>query len=197
MIRIIILFFALFHSSSVFAHTPISGLSNLYNGLLHPLFVPSHIILLVATGLVLGQQKAKDIGAALICYILATILGCIISAYNFGADLQSTLLLLAAVFGVLTAANRSLNFYFRLLIGSLSGLLLSVDSGQADLIGAEKFVTLFGTWFGLFLFLALPFTLSDYCQRASWSRVFIRILGSWVTAASFLAWALAFKTSLQ
>ena len=38
------------------AHGPMPGVGSFYGGLLHPVMVPSHLITLVALGLLIGQR---------------------------------------------------------------------------------------------------------------------------------------------
>lgn len=195
--RTVLLAFTLFYSPGLFAHTPVAGVGYFYNGILHPLFVPSHVILLLASGLLLGQQGVKQIGEALLLFLFSAMAGCFASAIVSDGVLEEFILLLSAIFGLIVAVDRVLPRYGRFIVGSLCGFLLALDSGQESLAGSERALTLLGTWFGLFLFLAFPIMLAEHCNRATWSRVLIRILGSWLTAVAGLAWALSLRTAVS
>jgi hydrogenase/urease accessory protein HupE len=47
--------------ATVNAHTPIKGLEGLAAGVLHPLTTPAHLLVLLALGLLVGQQLPLDL----------------------------------------------------------------------------------------------------------------------------------------
>ena len=58
-----------------FAHSPIEGIDSFYNGLLHPVFVPAHILLILGLGLLFGQKGTQETRFALVGYFAATAVG--------------------------------------------------------------------------------------------------------------------------
>ena len=57
------------------AHSPIEGIGDFYNGMLHPLLVPSHVLLLLALGLLRGQQGLRSMRYGLPLFVLTLCVG--------------------------------------------------------------------------------------------------------------------------
>ena len=97
------LWMALLIPGTTLAHAPIEGIGNFYNGLLHPVLVPAHLLLLVAIGLFIGQQRSKNVEAALGSFALATIVGLILAWFSIGAEAESIVLVLSTTIGLVIA----------------------------------------------------------------------------------------------
>ncbi len=178
---------------SAFAHTPIKGINNFYNGVLHPLVVPSHLLLLIAIGLFLGQQGMKEKQVAIMVFLAATLLGLVGAWFSPGAPLELVMLSCSAVMGLLIALSPRLILLWCCIIGAICGLLLGVDSTQETLTGEAKFVALFGSGVGIYFFSLYPMAFADFFNKAHWKKIIIRVMGSWLAASSFLVLALALK----
>ena len=157
-----VLCLALFFSSNAFAHTPIEGLGNFYNGLLHPVLIPAHLLLLVAIGLFIGQQGPRKVEAALASFALATIAGLALAWFSIGGQFESFILLLSTVIGLLIAINREINRLITIVIGALAGFSLGIDSAQESLSGQEKLVSLFGSGIAIYFLALYPMSLADF-----------------------------------
>ena len=72
-----------------------------------------------------------------------------------------------------------------------------MDSTQETLVGREKVATLLGTGVGLYLLQLYPMGLADYFNKKPWHRIGIRVIGSWISAISFLLLALALSPNTQ
>ncbi len=57
----------------VLAHAPIEGMDSFYNGVLHPVLVPAHLLAIVSAGLLIGQQGVKRMQVPLITFLLVLI----------------------------------------------------------------------------------------------------------------------------
>ena len=63
------------------AHVPFAGLNDLYNGLLHPVVVPAHLLLLAASGLFLGKQGSRVVPPVFLLFCLFTFSGLVATLF--------------------------------------------------------------------------------------------------------------------
>lgn len=182
--------------ATAFAHSPIKGLGDFYNGILHPLFVPAHVLLVVATGLLLGQQGVRSSLHAVWAYLGGVVLGLLLAGVGDGlADpaLQELLVLGAAVpMGLLVVMALRLPTWLLAALGGCAGLVLGLDSLQTELTGKARIAALFGSGVSLYLLMLYPMALAESFQRHTWLSVGVRILASWITASALLVLALLF-----
>jgi hydrogenase/urease accessory protein HupE len=174
-----------------YAHMPIKGMANFYNGLLHPVLVPAHILLLVAAGLHFGQQGINENKIPILVFLVATVLGMISSVFSAGSNFNVILLAGATIIGLLVATNLRLSVYWCAIIGALAGFVIGLDSAQETLLGRDKFVALSGSAVGIYLLMLYPMGFADYFNKKPWQRVGVRIIGSWLAATSFLVLSLS------
>jgi len=173
-----------------FAHFPIKGINNFYNGLLHPLFVPSHLLLLVASGLCIGQQEIITMRKALGGFCACTAIGILASGFVADVRFEPFLLGSAAVLSIFVSLNLGIKPYGCLAIGALAGLLIGFDSAQETLSGTNKLLSLVGTFIVANLLFLYLIGLTDFCKRKAWQRVGVRIIGSWTAASALMVLAL-------
>lgn len=174
-----------------YAHSPVEGINEFYNGLLHPVLVPAHLLLILATGLFLGQRGPGENRLALPAYFLASAAGLLLAGLGMTAGVTGILLLAGSMaIGLLTAAGRGLSLPVYPAVGVYAGFFLGLDSTPETLAGRERLLALVGTGVGLNLWLIYACGLADYLSRKPWQRIGLRILGSWVAASSVLALAL-------
>ncbi len=185
-----VLWLALLASDAAFAHSPIEGIGNFYNGLLHPVFVPAHLLLLIAVGLFLGQQGPKPIQTVLGTYAFAIVVGLTGAWFSIGAEMEAFILVLSTATGLLIAINPEIKLFLCMAIAALTGFFLGIDSAQETLSGKDKLVTLFGSGIAIYFLLLYPMVLADHFKKKAWQRTGIRIVGSWVAASSLLVMAL-------
>lgn len=174
-----------------FAHSPIEGIDSFYNGVLHPVFVPAHLLLLIAFGLFVGQQGPKEYQVAIVSFLVATIVGLMAAWFGVGARFETILLSGAAIIGLLTASNLAIGPIWFSLLAALAGLLLGMDSDQETLSDNEKLVSLFGSGVGIYLLVLYPMALADSFNQKAWQRIGMRIVGSWIAASALLVLALS------
>ncbi len=177
-----------------FAHSPIKGIDTFYNGLLHPLFVPAHLLLLIALGLFIGQRDPEQNQLAFTALLGATIVGLTMAWFGVDNQLEPALLGVAALVGLLTATNLAAGPYWCTFIAALVGLLLGTESTQELLTGRERLVSLFGSGVGIYLLFLYPMALADYANKKHWQKIGIRVIGSWVAASSMLVLALSLSS---
>jgi urease accessory protein len=173
------------------AHSPIKGIGSFYNGLLHPILVPAHLLLLVSAGLLFGQRGSQKIELILGSFALATLTGLTAAWFSIFSEMETSILVLAATIGLLIAVNPQIRLQWYIVIALLTGFFLGIDSAQEELFGKDKLASLFGSGVAIYFLSLYPMALANYFNKKSWQKIGIRILGSWVTASSLLVLALA------
>ena len=181
-------------SEPALAHSPIKGIGNFYNGLLHPVLVPAHWLLLIALGLLIGQKGIYVNRAAFAVFLVTTAIGLIGAWLSVGGEMEMILLSAAAIIGLLIASNLSIGSYLSAILAALVGLLIGIDSAQETLSGRAKLITLIGTGVGICLLLIYSMGFADYFNKKPWQRVGVRVIGSWVAASSLLVLALSYSS---
>jgi urease accessory protein len=181
----------------VFAHGPIKGIGNFYNGVLHPVFVPAHLLLLSVLGLFIGQKGIEKNLLSLATFAFGTFFGLTLAWFSFDGEMEVFLLGSALILGLLVALEFKLTPTWLSLIAFFTGLAIGMDSTQETLAGREKVATLLGTGVGLYLLQLYPMGLADYFNNKPWQRIGIRVLGSWIAAIAFLVLALAISPNAQ
>jgi hydrogenase/urease accessory protein HupE len=181
----------------VLAHAPIEGMDSFYNGVLHPVLVPAHLLAIVSAGLLIGQQGVKRMQVPLITFLLVLI-GALTVTGQFDLALpESTgemlLLSIAVLCGVLVATEMQLSLIPLMAIATVAALLVGFDSSQPELQGRAKLAILTGTGVGGFLLILYAAAAAEFANRA-WQKIGIRILGSWATASAFIVLAFTFAS---
>jgi hydrogenase/urease accessory protein HupE len=172
------------------AHTPIKGIGNIFNGMLHPVLTPSHLLLLIATGLFFGQRGLKESQSSLLATIAAVVIGLVSSGFSPGLQVEFFILVCAALVGLLVATSPQVSFYGYFIVGTVAGFSLGFDSGQETLSGREYVIALFGSGVGIYFFSLYPVIFAEFCNKKNWLRIGVRIIGSWIAASALLVLAL-------
>jgi hydrogenase/urease accessory protein HupE len=189
------LFLLLATPALTFAHSPVKGVGTFYNGLLHPVFVPAHILLIIAFGLFLGQKGAVNNRAAIVAFWIATAAGLIAAWFPVTGAMEPYLLSAAALTGLLIASNLPVPPFWCSLAAVMVGLLLGMDSTQETLLGSEKLIALLGCGIGINILVLFPTALADCLNEKAWQKIGVRIIGSWVAASAMLVLALSFASA--
>ena len=191
-LRLLAVAFLLFLPGAVLAHSPIKGMDSFYNGVLHPVLVPAHLLAIMTAGLLIGQQGVKRMQAPLITFLFVLIAALTATAYFDLALPESTgvmlLLSMAVLCGVLVAMGMELSLMPLMAIGVVVAILVGMDSSQPELQGRAKLAILTGTGVGAFLLMLYAAAAAEFANRA-WQKIGIRILGSWATASAFIVLA--------
>jgi urease accessory protein len=177
-------------ASEAQAHPVFQGLPGFYGGLLHPLFVPVHLMAIAALGLLVGQQAPRWGRGAPIVYVVGLVVGLRAIALAYVPVLtEEALLVLAAGAGLLLALARPLPQVMGLLLAAAAGLAVALDSPPDAVSIAEANITLLGTGFGATVLLLAAAEVSARLTL-HWQRIAARILGSWIAASAILVLAL-------
>lgn len=172
------------------AHVVIEGVSSFHGGLLHPLLVPAHALLLVALGLMAGQQSASS-RRVLFAVFAAAAAGAIV-AVTFAvaaSDVDLIVLAAAGLAGLLAAAGRPLPLILPGALAAPAGGAIILDSVPAIVSTGETLLALAGTALAATL---APIIVASIAAnpKHGWQRIGVRILAAWVAAAAILVLAL-------
>lgn len=179
------LIFAAALASPAVAHGPIKGIGAFYNGLLHPVLVPAHLLVLVAIGLLIGQHAphASRLALPAVAVTLALMLGLGFTAPQ--TALQWVLLAVALAAGLATALSWTGGNVPPVLLAGAAGIAVALDS-TPDVFPAEQtWIALCGTGLGAALIVTYCGGLAAWFDRP-WQRIAIRAAGSWIAASAIL-----------
>jgi urease accessory protein len=185
---------ALFLPRAAEAHNAIAGAGDFANGVLHPLTVPAHALVLVGLGLWLGQRDPRDIRLGLLLFPVLLALGLAVSGMIPPSSAHGPILLaLAACAGALVALARPAPHFVNAALAGLAALAIGLDS-PAEVEGwralAER---LAGTWVGAHLAVLFVAGLTTLAQKP-WQMVGVRVFGSWTAACALLVLALQLRS---
>jgi len=153
------------------AHAPFEGVGSFYGGLLHPLYVPTHVLAVVGTGLLMGRQAPRWRWFPPASYVAGLAVGfaAMISAYA-PQSAGAVLLAAAAASGALVALARPLPEILGCALALMTGLALALDSPPGGISVREANVILIGTFCGATILLLGVVELTIMLRR-EWQRI--------------------------
>jgi urease accessory protein len=169
------------------AHAPIPGVGAFWNGVLHPLLVPVHLLALVGAGIVLGQNAPRASRPALPLFA-ACLAAALVAAGPAGTP-PAALLAVALAAGLLVAAGRGLPALV-VAVAAAAGVAVGLDSAPLEAASGEARLAAAGTFAGALIVVILSGGIAA-ATAAPWQRIAVRTLGSWIAAVSLIALALA------
>jgi urease accessory protein len=167
------------------AHPSPLGFGGLVGGLLHPLFVPAHLLAIVALGLLIGRQAAWA-RMAVFCFVAGLAVGLGVMTLGVVPQWMNELVLGSALIaGLLTAWARSVPETLGCALAVLTGFCIALDSPPEVISLLEANLMLLGTGLGA---VALLIAVSELVRRikAAWAATGVRVLGSWIAASAIL-----------
>jgi hydrogenase/urease accessory protein HupE len=179
-----------------FAHSPIEGIGEFYNGVLHPVLTPAHLLLLIALGLLLGRAGIKENRPAFAALAVSMLVGLLLTGVLAVRDLQPVLLCAAAVMGLLIACNASPGRLVCACSAAVTGIMVAADSAPEGLTGSSRLLALLGTGLGMLLLCLYAMGFADYFNARVWQQVGVRVVGSWLAACSLLVLALSVSRAI-
>jgi hypothetical protein len=161
-----------------------SGLGPFYDGALHLLLSPEELLAVLALSLLAGQGgKASSrwmVTALPLSWGLAGVLGL---GLGVAVDVQWVKITLLTLLGVLVAAGLRLPPAAMVVVTVLVGTVLGLDNGGAIVVAGG--VALVGI-VAVVLVLSLLASALAVALRADWTRIALRVAGSWVAAVGIL-----------
>ena len=185
----------LFLPATAQAHTPIQGMGEVASGLLHPLLTPPHLLLLLALGFLLGQQRPLRLGGPVASFAGCAALGLLVTTSDaITGVLTSILMLLALPIGALVALARPLPLGLCLALCAAAALVLGLDSGvDAGTLAVPAAKTLAATMVSLVLCVVNVAFYVSLLPPFDWVRIGVRIVGSWIVAIALMMLAFALR----
>jgi len=175
---------------AVLAHSTVPGLDDFSAGLLHPLLVPEHLLLLAGIGLWLGGRDRGHVGRALPAFAGALLIGLALSGFAPVGTVERWMLLgLALAGGGLVAAALSLPRWLAALLAAAAALGIGLDSPSYAAGLRGDLLILAGTWTAAHLILLNLIAIASFC-RSGWRAIALRVAGSWTAAGALLVLAL-------
>lgn len=173
------------------AHSTVEGLGEFTNGLVHPLFVTAHVLLLVALGLLVSKLRPFDPRKPLLAFAIAALAGLAVGA----PSLPPVFLLGTAVaIAVVLAADWKLHTKLRIPFAIVAGLLLGRDSYPENLADrAALLKACLGVWLGLNVWFMTAAYYPSLLPEKKWANYAVRVLASWIIAIAVMVLALSFR----
>lgn len=178
--------FMVFFPSTAGAHLVTTGLGPFYDGAMHLLLSPGDLLGLVAAVLLAGLNGARASRLTVMVLPTAWLISSLVGLnMQTGIDLPWLSVLSFLILGILVAVNPklptivvvSIAMFYGVLHGLLNGSALgSIGAGLLTLIGIAVTVLIIGL-----LCSALIVSL-----RAAWTRIAVRVVGSWLAAVGML-----------
>lgn len=181
--------------SAAWAHSPVPGIEGFYVGMLHPVTVPGHLLLLSVVGLLLGFRGVKLARPAFVAFVASLAIGAVFGrsvpteAMTGWAALAAVLLTAPALFFRGTAG-------VAIVVCALGGLLIGLGSlPEPGSLGAVV-ITLVGALVGApFMMLCIAAVAETVRERLrpSWTDTIARVVGAWVIAIATLLLAVEMR----
>ena len=181
--------------AAAFAHLVTTGMGPVYDGIGHLLLTPEDLVPVIALSLYCGMRGARAGRYAMFMLPLAWLLGGLV---GLNLDLDVTIPVPALSFlllGGLKAADAKMpdqligpmTATIGLVHGVLNGLVLKSGPGGPALLGIMG---------ALFVLVALMSAFVVSLER-SWTRIVVRVMGSWVAASGMLMIGWYFRGQLS
>lgn len=172
------------------------GMNAFSSGLLHPWMTPTHVMILLALGLWLGQQVPLRLGLPCKVFAPAAAAALTLSATKWIAVVPPLILVaIALVIAAVVALEARLPSAVRVVLLAAAAMGIGLDSGPETATPFDTFSTLAGTWVSLGLGLvniAYYVSLATALQK-KWISIGIRVAGSWIFAISLLMLAFTLR----
>ena len=170
------------------------GIGEFYGGLLHPILVLPHFLVLLVFALLIGQSGVQAMRLAYPPFMLALLIGLFLAGFEIAPVLPSEKLLLTAatLCGLVVAAKRPPPGWILAVLSGIAALVIGMDSGVTGLDRRETFSALAGCWLGAVLLILVIAGVAEMARRP-WQHVAVRVLGSWIAASAVLVLALTLR----
>jgi urease accessory protein len=173
------------------AHLNSTGLGPIYDGALHLLLSPEDLVPAFALALLAGLRGARHGRVALFVLPAAWFVGGLAGTVAGHGDGTAAAVASFLLLGILVAADARLSLALltaiTISLGLVHGFVNGAGMGQLA-VGAQALLGL-----GVVLFVLTALVVALVVQlRQRWSRIAVRVLGSWIAASGLLmlGWAM-------
>ena len=175
-------------SEPALAHAPIKGIGTFYNGVLHPVLVPAHLLTIFGLGLLLGQHAPQASRVGWFGFVVAFWVGLAGTPLGYSVP-EVALLAVTMSTGLLVALERLGHLGIATPLAAAAGLCLGLDSAPEGIAESGRWLALLGTATGGVLLISYIGGLAAALVRP-WQRVGVRVAGSWTAAGAGIVLAL-------
>ena len=183
----ILLFMTLFLlPAAADAHLVNTGFGTFYDGVVHLFITPSDILVAIGLGLLAGLCGAAASRGAIIALPAAWLTGEMIGAiYPEVITLPWLTTLSFGIVGVLVALNATMPRTMLLLLTCVAGMLHGFVNGATMAAAGTDRLGMLGAAIAVFIVITLV-AAQVVSLRALWSRIVVRVAGSWIAAVGLL-----------
>jgi urease accessory protein len=177
------------------AHSPIPGISFFYSGMLHPLRVAEQILAMTGLAVYLGQRGLVESRNALVAMMIGLILGLPALAFGpswVGPTAEMLLMTLAATLGLSVALLRFNAPRVQQVLAFLVAFAVMADSIQEGVPSNKVTLATLGVFCSVTIYVGNIVSLVQWAKR-EWMRIGVRIVGSWIAAASLMVLSLRMR----
>jgi len=178
------------------AHMTAPGMGDFISGLLHPWMTPTHLLILLALGLWLGQHLPLRVGLPLQVFVPVSAVALALTTTHWIAVVPPPLIIaIALAAGAVVALEARLPTFAGALLLAVAAGAIGSDSGVETGTPFTVAKTLLGTWVGLGIGLInIGYYVSLAAERKKkWISIGIRVAGSWIVAIALLMLAFSLR----
>ncbi|UCD34128.1 MAG: HupE/UreJ family protein [Nitrospiraceae bacterium] len=181
-----VLFLLAFNPSPADAHLVNTGFGTFYDGVVHLFITPSDILVAIGLGLLAGLCGAAASRGVIVALPAAWLAGEMVgSIYPTAITLPWVTTLSFGIVGVLVALNATLPRTVMLILTCTAGLLHGFVNGSTMAAAGTNRLGMLGAALAVFIVITL-ITALVVSLRAQWSRIVVRVAGSWIAAVGLL-----------
>lgn len=164
-------------------------------GFLHPLQTPSHLIVLLGLGVLLGQQGKTHLVKNWLAFIVAIMIGFVLNRFfTLTYNYELILLGLTLVIGLLLVIRRDYPVMIMLALTVVTSMTIGLDSSPVMIPGmgtTTVFNWLSGAAISIYLTVSGVLLLS-LLFRDLWQGIVLRVLGSWIATSAIIVLTFSF-----
>lgn len=196
-LRVLLVLAALLFTPSVAdAHLMKTGLGPFYDGAMHLVFSPEDLLGLLAIALLAGLCGPKAGRWTVMAVPIAWLTGASIGLSAPGIPPRPALGIVSlVVLGLLVALDLKLPDWSIATLAGLFGLLHGLMNGVALSAAPERGLNMLGILTTVFVLLLL-ISATAVSLRTGWTRVAVRVVGSWVVAVGMLMFGWLFRRTV-
>jgi hydrogenase/urease accessory protein HupE len=189
MLLAVLLLLILFPSHAE-AHLNSTGLGPVYDGLLHFLLSPEDLLPVLALALLAGQRGADCGRRAMFVLPVAWFLGGLAGLATKASSNTALTCISFLLLGGLLAGNAQVSLRATTILAVLVGLFHGYLNGTGMGQPATAALALLGLVFAVFILVAIA-AACVVQLRQPWTRIAVRVVGSWIAASGLLmlGWA--------
>jgi urease accessory protein len=180
--------------ATAYAHSPVKGIGDFYSGLLHPLTTPSHVLIIVAIGLLAGRRRPFYLKTPMI--VFSTFSGAALIIGTVGgikAIHPAVMVGIALCAAIPLALDKDPSTTLFCALVAVAAVAMGLDSAVESKSTAAVVKTLLGNWTSLVVLVCDVAIYVSLGGEAKWLKVALRIAGSWIIAISLLVLAFSFR----